>query len=846
MSKSKNLSDKKRLSKVESTRKTFKIFAVSFHGSNLEVMEKELLKQMEVRSSKKIYIVMVNGTDTDTDDGDQTISEATKLEKQTHQIEEVIERCKKDFDSQWESLTSTLSEDLRRYWNEEDVGGYSENAKGDKSFDIHETEDILPKKIHKTDLKVLSSEVNFLKLHNDIDFLRKSPNTKNVGIFIESLNPIPTETSSEYLLLEKEVKEEQQKYSQQIYDQFTCYLYDIEMLTQQFIVYQNDFVEINDTQLPSQEKELWSKFVDTKKDSQTIQDNDAAVGVFLDNLFDTIENHTNLERKNSSVCHLSPFLENNYGKIIVEEANQLLRSAVTNQLNLITYWKMVNMLVNTKITSDSGNKMETAAIELPEFYELLSWESFVQRLETCKKLFDECFQTDLAKGYKLIVLRRNFNKITEVKEKFQLPTRLCFRDFCGCIAPDLANFLRNFMKNSSNKDLKSQPKYTGLVFDDTLKELTVYKKVFRFENGSISSSFQNWFDEDDQMISVKIKLLDTFVYLHRLNSISSNSSEIRIITKNNLCPNIEIFKDLSHPNLSLQWPNGCQIRYNNQYTFVEQSNQYSKDNLEFKRLYTLEAFVIRYLKDDRIQVLTPNGIIYMLGKTSNTDFDFENFSTEDDQKESNEIDFVRNLQNYEIFCKSFEVTLCDGRKLKISMNGNIQEEVTHLLVYEWMDYCEGKKYLARDDGVKMVWNSDCLRCYYPCGTIITTTVMEDCIRTNFECETNIMENIFENTNPTFVAKGANKAKTQNSYVTYNLNYLMQHKNYATVEVCGKDKMEIYSPNGFKLILKENDDDDDNHDPVVVVLIDIGKELSFRIAGGVCTVLSGVSNLEKNK
>ncbi|XP_055905040.1 uncharacterized protein LOC129940662 [Eupeodes corollae] len=929
---SKNGTGKRKLSKLENTRKTFKIFALSFHGTNLEVIGKELVRQMEVRSSKKIYPVMVNGTKKNTDE-DQTISEATATEfeveqQQTYQIEEGIERCKKDFELVWVSLTSTLSEDLRRYWSEDKDENIEESVKTDDDGD--KSEEILPKKIKISDLQILNSEikdfqtcdyfivligkfstevliklllshqplqaiihfipcpesdleVNFPKLHEDIDFLRKSPDTMNVGIFIENLNQLPipknaTSTTSEYI---QDSEQEVQKYSQQIYDQFTWYLYDIEMLKQQFIVYQTDFVEINDTELPSQEELLWSKFVQVKfhsnkdtNDAAATDDDDAddgtgspaaAVGVFLDNLFTAIENHANLERKKNSssfCCYLSPFLENDYSKIIVEEANELLHSAVDNQLNLVTYWKLVNMVTRSGSNSDCEKCNTEYGIDLPKFYELMSWESFVQRLEARKIVYDECCQIDVSIECKLFVLRRFFDRVVKVTEKFHLPTRLCFRDFCSHIAPNLADFLRSF---ESGATTSVHPKFSGLIFNECLQELIVSKNIFRFKDGFISCVMENWSNEE-QKISINMFLFANSVYFYPQKN--GATSKLRFVAKNNLSCDIELYQqDQLYPNIFIQWPNGCQVRYINvdNLAAVEQCYHSKSQHSELKRLYTMEGFVICYLRNETIKVLTPNGIIYnlyIIETISYADLYFENSSQHEIPNEiSDHIDFVRNLEKYGIYCSNCDVTLADGRKLRFSLNGTFQNEVDQFMIYEWTDYFENKKFLDRDDGVKMIWTSDCLKCYYPCGTSITTKVIEDCIRTNFECETNLMENIFKNPNPTFVAKGANKAKMQDSYVTYNLNYLMQHKNYATVEVCGKDKVEIHSPNGFKLILKEDriqsDDldttastDDDATDvtqsTVVVLVIDIGEELSFRIASGVCIIHSGVSVPEKKK
>ncbi|KAH8376931.1 hypothetical protein KR093_002284 [Drosophila rubida] len=45
-------------------------------------------------------------------------------------------------------------------------------------------------------------------------------------------------------------------------------------------------------------------------------------------------------------------------------------------------------------------------------------------------------------------------------------------------------------------------------------------------------------------------------------------------------------------------------------------------------------------------------------------------------------------------------------------------------VTEWHDYCANESYSMRDDGVRMVWTHDMLKCYHSDGTVINTTTSE--------------------------------------------------------------------------------------------------------------------------
>ena len=263
-------------------------------------------------------------------------------------------------------------------------------------------------------------ELYFPETYNEIDFWKRSPITKNVGIFVESWMP-----PSVYL---------EEIYSQTIFDQFISYLYDIELLNQQFPSYQTDFLEINDTPSAIQEKLQLNDYTSSIYTSGDI----TAVSIYLDNLCTKIEEE---EPRRNSCLHLRPFLKNNYKLIIVEEANKLVKSAIASKMNMVYYWRVANIMGDamSEITKCATNEID---IQLPRYYELLSWESFVQRIDAEKIFYDKFSQTKMGKKCLLCKFQRTLNKVVEVKKKFTLPTKLCFRDFCSYVAPELADILR--------------------------------------------------------------------------------------------------------------------------------------------------------------------------------------------------------------------------------------------------------------------------------------------------------------------------------------------------------------------------------------------------------------------
>ena len=299
------------------------------------------------------------------------------------------------------------------------------------------------------------------------------------------------------------------------------------------------------------------------------------------------------------------------------------------------------------------------------------------------------------------------------------------------------------------------PKFYGLSIDDTFQELTVIDKVYRFENGFIRCSLANWMYKERQL-TIEIRLEDCIIYAHRWENYTSKYPRVRLITRKNIDCTVDI-NDTA--NLSILWPNDCQIRYlyEDGVQAVEQMYSYMKNN-EIKRLFTPAGCVIIYLKNGIIKVLTPNGIIYVLYPR-----DFIDEQLHDHMvilrplvgiRLDEEINFVKSLEVYGIKCEIFDVTKTDGKLLRVSDEFTVSifkffictyicrnetliaihsqiEEKDHFLTYEWVDYNENEWYAERDDGVRMVWSQDDFKCYYPCGTVITTIAVENYITMSY-------------------------------------------------------------------------------------------------------------------
>uniref|UniRef100_A0A1A9ZU11 Uncharacterized protein n=1 Tax=Glossina pallidipes TaxID=7398 RepID=A0A1A9ZU11_GLOPL len=93
----------------------------------------------------------------------------------------------------------------------------------------------------------------------------------------------------------------------------------------------------------------------------------------------------------------------------------------------------------------------------------------------------------------------------------------------------------------------------------------------------------------------------------------------------------------------------------------------------------------------------------------------------------NEINFVNRIATlYALSYLHLIITTAKGRVVNLAHNGSIYE-TTPLKLKEWHDYFINESYSERNDGVKMIWTREVLKCYHADGTVITTTTEESTV-----------------------------------------------------------------------------------------------------------------------
>uniref|UniRef100_A0A1A9X102 Uncharacterized protein n=1 Tax=Glossina brevipalpis TaxID=37001 RepID=A0A1A9X102_9MUSC len=93
----------------------------------------------------------------------------------------------------------------------------------------------------------------------------------------------------------------------------------------------------------------------------------------------------------------------------------------------------------------------------------------------------------------------------------------------------------------------------------------------------------------------------------------------------------------------------------------------------------------------------------------------------------NEMNFLNRIATlYELSYLHLIITTAKGRVVNLAHNGSIYE-TTPLRLKEWHDYFLNESYCERNDGVKMIWTNEVLKCYYADGTVITTTTEESSV-----------------------------------------------------------------------------------------------------------------------
>ncbi|EDW03258.1 GH11140 [Drosophila grimshawi] len=328
------------------------------------------------------------------------------------------------------------------------------------------------------------------KIQSDIKSLRKRVATKPVGIFQERLPQMSTCQAV--------------KYSRQIFDQLSWFVYDMQMLREQYEEYYvKPYHEINvkmslDTSMHGSyqlAKSLNKRGHYLKDEMPMASSDDASIHLYLESLLSNFgmprELLTELEvllLANPSSLIQTKVLDkikvyaNAFKSIIkltkseclfVEQANTLLSSLIGYmdqklsrdiyyaclEYNILRrYFNMGYIIDKLHYTPNSSEDIEPQ--HLPKFGKLyLTADAVTQRI---LQLIDEHENYKIREIYpsvKLYTFKRGLNEIFEYQKQIVIPTRLCYRDFT---LYEMQQFLKDLvtpdmLKEDTDIDIESHP-----------------------------------------------------------------------------------------------------------------------------------------------------------------------------------------------------------------------------------------------------------------------------------------------------------------------------------------------------------------------------------------------------
>ncbi|XP_037815462.1 uncharacterized protein LOC119606135 [Lucilia sericata] len=409
----------------------------------------------------------------------------------------------------------------------------------------------------------------------------------------------------------------------------------------------------------------------------------------------------------------------------------------------------------------------------------------------------------------------------------------------------------------------------GYNLEDTLQEVKYKISKYYYQQGYVQLYEEKWcFQDMNKQITLAFN--NTTIYFNRPRHLPLNlSNNIRLITPNNISIRI-----LNNPEecskIVMNYPNGLSVFYHD--TCCEQIWYCDETpRKEERRIYTnLGAIIVFFKSNDLILIMRYNGELYKLyqhelaeeeeeqgytselGEVQEKSSGYIDLKAQGDsrlvlnqrdkfesKKSSNtlkscinhELNFLNSLcYIYDLKYLHIIITTSQGRRINMTHQGKIFEG-PHCHINECHDYFANESYCERSDGVKMIWSSDCFKCFHKDGSLFKTTIEEI-----FQHEAgDEFENLISQSSShdylneemeeegqdkplslkhlkqkpfTFINHEAAEEHIPSDlpFVTYYCNsYSMQHPNYAEVyilnpelpnllslmEIFGKDDIRIY-------------------------------------------------------
>ncbi|XP_068150975.1 uncharacterized protein ms(2)34Fe [Drosophila tropicalis] len=297
------------------------------------------------------------------------------------------------------------------------------------------------------------------KIQHDIHSLRKRTATKPVGIFQQQLPQMSMCLAT--------------KYSNEVFDQLSWYIYDVETLRQQYLDYYVAPYQETDVRMDPAENmqdtfhmveslSIQGHYLKTQMPASCADE--GTVYLYLESLMSTFGNPRELlsEVEVLLLANPSPAIQvkildkikvyaNAFKSIVklvknerlfVEQSNTLLTSLVSymdqsfmkNIYHACLEYNLLRRYFNTGYIIDSmpykSFNADTDPSKLPQYAKLyLTDDAVNQRIIELVNEYEDFTVREIYPSVKLYTFRRALNAVIENQKQHYIPTRLCFRDF---------------------------------------------------------------------------------------------------------------------------------------------------------------------------------------------------------------------------------------------------------------------------------------------------------------------------------------------------------------------------------------------------------------------------------
>lgn len=489
---------------------------------------------------------------------------------------------------------------------------------------------------------------------------------------------------------------------------------------------------------------------------------------------------------------------------------------------------------------------DTAGDSRSFYVSMFSPSAMIQHLTSLKKRHhDFTYQHSHLMDVLLIKFHRRAIPKLFVTRSFSkvLPTPLCFRDFndfvepeieeekiddaggdarpCGILSDDfiLTSSLKHRLKvqedkrvetpieiTTANDEKVAEPTIQVYNVSNSRSEFHVTESEFNSAHVSAKASNFNWLHHQ-KILNYSCQLHD--VHLSIAHDFTANKLQSATLTDSfGMKCSVDAVADgsprpLNGCNFLISFPNGLSIRNLDDGAIEQRWFEKQSPDGESKRILFSNGFVLVSFADETTKVFASNGSIFETSKRASVglrrtqkDQNYDEKATKAHRDSIASIHFLKDIVGF----SSFKMTVPSGEVFNVE-NDLIRGKLETRRSVEKLDKGTGNLYIARDDGVRILFTKESSKCRFPDGTLITTCLRDDSIVSATdepEMSSSILDEIWlsEARNDSQFVVNHVLNHIPNHFLNINRTHQIEHQHYGAVRF--GQKMEIKTFNGTSL------------------------------------------------